>query len=1199
MTLDKPRPRIRRYWVTCVVTFILLVSIFITAALLYREAVHPDRIRAMVENAVQRHLGGRFTVGQASFTWLEGVRLSDVAIDMRSSVHRPEATSPPPLFYCRQITVGVQPFSALWGPLQIDSVTAIDPVIRVVRSNVETGTTLKDVFSIPQDQEAEPSKLPKLDVRGGRILIIDETAGRSRTVSDLAIAARARPDPTNSGAYEISWESTGRTTENGQTIFNVAKRELVHVRGGLPTIPLQGLTTLAAAASPTTARRLEELGISGRARITDYQISWGNTTPKFSLSLQCGIDGISIPVSDEERTLPASERFLRFQNLSARIDLGNDHIEVSASGAFHDGTFHLDSTARGDLLSFASWRDLSVDAAVQWHDVTVPRSDSVDASQKRLIESSSLLLDMHEDYNPRGRADVSVEITRESGLSSKFKLRRLLLVAKGGTASCRFFPYTLSDVLGSVEYDGTSVSIRDLCGKRGEGHVCINGWIAETNRCAPIDLHIEATNLTIDDELCAGLPPQYDRLRRDWNPQGTVELLLSLYRRPCVNYELARWESECDVHLTDVMLTHDCLPYPLENLRGPVEARKNSLRWHDLQGFMLSSPLKTSGEMNHLTDGRSIGDILVGLDRVPITSDVLNSIHDPIRRRMLDLQPRGEIDADIQLHWDEFTDEISHRVNLFLRDVSLQPPGNLPILTSMNGELSLANNSAELREVTAEMDRSQVVLNGRIKVDDEASTMDLVIHSDNFFLSPSLREALPVNWRSGLKPWTIDGPLVLDARIRSGVDDPRTSVEVSIQLGGATVHHQGIPAPLTDTHGEITWFDNKLQLDNLSARYGDAEVRGSATALVEPDQHQLDATVVIAGLSLNPTTLGLLPLRLARTISNLNATGLVDLTLDRLHVHQTGSESLPHWTVEGYADLREVRATGALDLNRLDGQLEFNGGSSPDGHSSAFRGKLYAPSLVLQDRQLTNLVAPWSFASTELDRSRLTMPSVQALLYSGQVMGDFDWEFDPRETNYRLTLKLHGMDIEPFLNAISPQPSDRREPLEVAGVVDAQFQLSGIVGDPQSRKGLGRIQVLQGRLYRLPIMLAILQVINLSVPNEDVFEDAHADLFIHGNQIELSDIQLRGKAIALIGSGTLSWPDKSVDLSLVSISPHLWAQLPLLSDLVESISREIVELHVTGPLSRPVVRPRTLRGLTEELKNLFKKRQPRPIRPVG
>ena len=231
-------------------------------------------------------------------------------------------------------------------------------------------------------------------------------------------------------------------------------------------------------------------------------------------------------------------------------------------------------------------------------------------------------------------------------------------------------------------------------------------------------------------------------------------------------------------------------------------------------------------------------------------------------------------------------------------------------------------------------------------------------------------------------------------------------------------------------------------------------------------------------------------------------------------------------------------------------------------------------------------MSPWSFAQTADGIGRFALEALQAELYDGTLTADLEVRFDKKGVRYDTGVTVYRMNIDPFVNIAPPTVS-------VRGLVDARLRVTGLVGDPTSRRGGGLVEIQEGHLFRLPVMLAILHVINLTIPDGAVFDEATADFLIDGTRVRFQDIDLNGRALALRGSGTMSLPDYGLDLSMVNISPHEWAR----ANWLEQASRDIVELHVTGPLGQPTVRARPLRRLTDEIKKLFRKEKPRRTQP--
>ncbi|RME37797.1 MAG: hypothetical protein D6788_08715 [Planctomycetota bacterium] len=259
--------------------------------------------------------------------------------------------------------------------------------------------------------------------------------------------------------------------------------------------------------------------------------------------------------------------------------------------------------------------------------------------------------------------------------------------------------------------------------------------------------------------------------------------------------------------------------------------------------------------------------------------------------------------------------------------------------------------------------------------------------------------------------------------------------------------------------------------------------------------------------------------------------------------------------------------------------------------------------MSLLDLPIERIEGGWSYARTAEGAGALTIRDLQGGLYGGNLSGEAELRFAADGVAYRLSTAMLGVQIAPWFaqtSRSSPDSSEsEHEPSDMAGLADGHLYLSGILGDPASRRGGGRFEIREGKLYKLPFFLAILQVLSLSVPQEDAFDRASASFFITGNRVRLRDVVLRGPALTLVGQGRMTLPDRAIDLDLVNTGPRRWSHVPLLAEVVEGTSSRLVDLHVTGPIDRPRVRARPLGGVGRELKRLFRKRPERSLTSKG
>jgi hypothetical protein len=320
--------------------------------------------------------------------------------------------------------------------------------------------------------------------------------------------------------------------------------------------------------------------------------------------------------------------------------------------------------------------------------------------------------------------------------------------------------------------------------------------------------------------------------------------------------------------------------------------------------------------------------------------------------------------------------------------------------------------------------------------------------------------------------------------------------------------------------------------------------------------------------------------------------------LDPLRSYRSEPNGQREWSVVGYVELNDVALPGAAELERISGTLVGSGLILDRLGGIALKGRLSLEDLSLFGRRLAQTESDWRFARAANGEGLVVFDAIRAHVYDGTATGNVEVSFGADQTNYSLVTTVQGMQIEPFLNARRGTRLADGKPVEARGCADAHVYLSGVVGDSPSKQGGGRFEILNGDIYRLPIIFAILKVLDLSIPERDAFDEARADFFLVGNRMQLEHIRLRSSVLALDGAGTLSLPDQGVDLNLHYVSPRRWLQVPVLTGLVEGASRELVELHVTGPLSSPRVQPRPLRAIGEEFDRLFEKRKPRRIQPA-
>jgi hypothetical protein len=276
--------------------------------------------------------------------------------------------------------------------------------------------------------------------------------------------------------------------------------------------------------------------------------------------------------------------------------------------------------------------------------------------------------------------------------------------------------------------------------------------------------------------------------------------------------------------------------------------------------------------------------------------------------------------------------------------------------------------------------------------------------------------------------------------------------------------------------------------------------------------------------------------------------------------------------------LNEVGIDPGLSLRDLSGAVIFRGDSKGSAGGMTVQTQLALDTATILDAKVTELQGQCVYDAAS---SLLILRGLKGEAYGGDVQGAVMVSFDGDQPSYDAVCKLAGLNIGPLM-------ADRRHDEDTAGsdiegLLNATFELASPPGQPDGRQGEGRVNIEQAQMYTLPVMLAILNVLHLTLPERGAFQDCKFAFTMAGNQMKLKDISLQGSAVALIGSGSMALDTQELDLDLLISTPHKALKIPLVTKILEGTARELFEVRVTGPLAEPKISTRPLSSLRRAL----------------
>jgi hypothetical protein len=331
--------------------------------------------------------------------------------------------------------------------------------------------------------------------------------------------------------------------------------------------------------------------------------------------------------------------------------------------------------------------------------------------------------------------------------------------------------------------------------------------------------------------------------------------------------------------------------------------------------------------------------------------------------------------------------------------------------------------------------------------------------------------------------------------------------------------------------------------------------------------------------------LAALPEGIRTAVESMKPKGRFDLDLDELRF-DLDDDGYGHWELNGRLTLRDAAAELGFPLRNLNGVVE--GRTSVNEHGQVFvQARAELKTAMLAGWQMQNAVAK---IVTDPHTRTLHVQDASAEAYGGEATGSAEVTLGDKHADYQVSIIARDVQLSRYLQSVS----DAADPQHARGAIFGNMILQGRTGSHGYREGAGEMYVRHAQVWRLPLMLAIFQVLNLT-PDENVFHDGRLNFYLSRDTLTLQQIDLQGSALSFVGGGWMQLGTRQLDVTLLAGSP-LRMRLPLLTDLLENAAGQLMQVHLLGSFDKPTITPQPLYSLGKALKSVFPE-TPRQIGP--
>lgn len=825
-----------------------------------------------------------------------------------------------------------------------------------------------------------------------------------------------------------------------------------------------------------------------------------------------------------------------------------------------------------------------------------------------------------------GNVNIQVYLHRHRGEESIWDQDIRVSLPEVGMLAARF-PYPVVG-RGAVLAIGDDDAVLDggtwttLTGAEATIRAVANLRDAEGQPALDPRIDISVTDATVSDLLIHALPgssreegrPGVRDMIRAIGPSGTGSAVAQVLRR-----EDGELGFDVRVSLRDAAVsprlpaggaTEGTRPLVLDQIQGDLVVTEKmvalnlSARQAHAESETISGRLTADVRVDF--DGSDVrydvGVRGVGVDLAARGEDLVRAFAPDAAARIdaarRDLNPRGVIDGTLRLH-DPGDDLRAVVVVERLSPVTLRAMGGDLTIQGVGGQtmLTLAPvGSLEFRHFEGEIafdgeEAGRVTLAGLIPLsaiqedmhDPAVGETELALKLEGGRFESNLVERIIDRklgsdlgeWWSSAKP---AGTFRHAARISSPPEGE----------GAMVMHTSTEPSSLAFTHGDVRiTIERAIGELRTAPEGGDFDfgllqgaewsVRASGRwASHAEGGFSLRTRLEVDAATLDPELLAMIPEALRDVMGDLSVHVEGPLSLEAGAIaYTTFADGASSVSASGQIVFEGLSLSAGVDVEDASGRMEFSALRDLGAPAPVFDLRVRADRLVAAGLSLTDLDAHIVGPG---EPGEVIVAPLSAVSHGGRISaiahvrpGSGDHREFFAEAYLAEVAFAHALaDFRSALAADQPRSDDGG-----AGLLSGRLSLTGIVGEPATRRGHGVAIVGGGEVVKMPLVLPLIEAANLALPFGAELDTARADFFIEGDVIAFEELSLVSPAVWIWGYGQLLWESKDLDLRFRSRGAKRW---PILSDVFEGIRNQLVGIRVRGKLGQHQVSLEQLPG---------------------
>ena len=1129
------------------------------------------RVEAFAERYLRDLLGTQVKIDRAHFTLHDGLVLEGLRV-------MPPQPFQEPLLVADRVNLVIDPIALAALRIDVSEIVVHRPLINLVLWNEKVWNFQAMIRRRPE-AAAPPALRPVFTLEEGTVRIKRKLDGEAVYEQEVRVSGLLLPserDPhmfrfqtdVSSPVVHLAVASGFLDGRTGELRFEGQASNVALTNDLYKSLPREAQRVWDRF-EPTGSVNLkvvfdEKEGLQLVAELTGVQFTWeaqgrARLAPDLfgqGLGAFARLTGVPVPWN------PAAEAH-RFTNLTGRCAFTPKSLTLTGVQGLLDGSpLRLSGTVNG-----FDRETLDTDLAVAVDNVRLEEVRGL------LVGLAPHMTNLYEIYAPRGPVDVAVRIARRAATEPAFRASGTI-TCRGTEITYRHFPYRVERLRGKVRFSPEEYTIDGLEGVHGGARIRLTGWARNPGPLVKAEVTVSGTDVALDDDLRQALAPYHRGIWDQYAPSGTVDLDVKVSRAPVAG---ARPTAVIDMQMRGCEVCYAEFPYRLTDTRGRVVIEPDRTRLLDVVGRHGGAAVLVRGDIVNRGDGPPAVDLRVAGRDVRLEDDDLAAALPARERetlRLFHLAGLADFEGTVTRGPEEGA-ALEYDLDIGLKGARLIHEEFPFLAEQVTGRLHLARGLCRIESLRGHNAGAVLEARGWVEQRPDDYAVDVALTAEDLLLDEQLRGALGPGMRAAWRRLAPHGRVDVEARlVKAFGPEERLRHHVWVTPRQVSATFDIFPYPLESVTGRLEFEGDEVRLHDVAARSGAARFALGGRIAYGEHGPSADLELEAHSLRLEGPFRRAVPAPLQGLLERFSATGRIDLSNIRIAYRPTGPDTFEaSW--KGSALLDEVALVPGVRVSGVVGTADVEGRWDQDGLG------LDARAWVQQGSVAGMAVSDLRLVLHKDDRANvLVAHPIEGEFYGGRIEGTasvgigdggrFGFDLAVADVAFERLLR-EGFHLEYDISG---------------GRLRGTLALAGQGADPAAVQASGRAEITQARLYQLPLLVRLLNVLRLAPGDETAFREARIDFFVRGKRVIFEDIRLQGPAVSLYGAGTME-PDGQLALTFMTGKKDDRPLVPAIAELVEGLRRELAVVQVTGTLAEPKVEVQTLWGAGAPLRELL------------